>query len=45
MAAEADGRVTFRFAAPNAQKVQIEPILGRPENNGYNGLGKAPYDM
>src|SRR5512136_299096 len=40
-----DGRVTFRLKAPNAQKVQIEPINGQPENNGYNGLGKAPYDM
>jgi enterochelin esterase-like enzyme len=40
-----DGRVTFRVQAPLAQKVQIEPINGQPENNGYNGLGKAPYDM
>ena len=40
-----DGRVTFRLKAPLAQKVQIEPINGKPENNGYNGLGKAPYDM
>ena len=40
-----DGRVTFRLKAPLAQKVQIEPINGQPENNGYNGLGKAPYDM
>ena len=40
-----DGRVTFRLKAPMAQKVQIEPINGQPENNGYNGLGKAPYDM
>ena len=40
-----DGRVTFRLKAPLAQKVQIEPICGQPENNGYNGLGKAIYDM
>jgi enterochelin esterase-like enzyme len=40
-----DGRVTFRLKAPMAQKVQIEPMNGQPENNGYNGLGKAPYDM
>jgi len=40
-----DGRVTFRFKAPMAQRVQIEPVNGQPENNGYNGLGKAPYDM
>lgn len=40
-----DGRVTFRIKAPMAQKVQIEPLNGQPENNGYNGLGKAPYDM
>jgi enterochelin esterase-like enzyme len=40
-----DGRVTFRLKAPLAQKVQICPVGGQPENNGYNGLGKAPYDM
>lgn len=40
-----DGRVTFRLVAPLAQTVQIEPVNGKPENNGYNGLGKAPYDM
>ncbi|HWQ47103.1 MAG TPA: alpha/beta hydrolase-fold protein, partial [Longilinea sp.] len=40
-----DGRVTFRLKAPLAHKVQIEPINGQPENNGYNGLGKAPYAM
>jgi enterochelin esterase-like enzyme len=40
-----DGRVTFRLKAPMAQTVQIEPINGQPQNNGYNGLGKAPYDM
>lgn len=40
-----DGRVTFRLEAPLAQKVQIEPVNGQPENNGYNGLGKGIYDM
>jgi enterochelin esterase-like enzyme len=40
-----DRRVTFRVKALMAQKVQIEPINGQPENNGYNGLGNAPYDM
>jgi enterochelin esterase family protein len=40
-----DGRVTFRLKAPLAQKVQVEPMGGQPQNNGYNGLGKAPYDM
>ena len=40
-----DGRVTFRVKAPKLQKVQIEPLNGQPENNGYNGLGRAPYDM
>jgi len=40
-----DGRVTFRLKAPLAQKVQIEPLNGQPENNGYNGLGPAIYDM
>ncbi len=40
-----DGRVTFRLKAPQAQKVQIEPMSGQPQNNGYNGLGKGPYDM
>jgi enterochelin esterase-like enzyme len=40
-----DGSVTFKLYAPHAQKVQIEPTNGQPENNGYNGLGKEPYDM
>lgn len=40
-----DGRVTFLVKAPTAQKLQIEPVNGQPENNGYNGLGKAAYDM
>lgn len=41
----ADGRVTFRVRAPFAKTVQIEPINGKPENNGYNGLGKTPFTM
>jgi enterochelin esterase-like enzyme len=40
-----DGRVTFRLKAPLAQKVQIEPICGQPQNNGYNGLGIGIFDM
>lgn len=40
-----DGRVTFRLKAPLAQEVQIEPINGMPADNGYNGLGTAPYNM
>lgn len=40
-----DGRVTFKVKVPNAQKVQIEPLNGLIENNGYNGLGQEPYDM
>ena len=40
-----DGRVTFRLKAPLAQTVQIEPICGQPENNGYNGLGREPFEM
>ena len=40
-----DGRVTFRLKAPEAKKVQIEPIGGQHQNNGYNGLGKGIYDM
>ncbi len=40
-----DGRVTFRLKAPLVQKVQVEPICGQPENNGYNGLGKGIFDM
>ena len=40
-----DRRVTFRVRAPLAHRVQIEPVNGQPENNGYNGLGQAPYDM
>jgi len=40
-----DGRVTFQVKAPTAQKVQVEPGNSMLQNNGYNGLGKAPYDM
>ncbi len=35
----ADGRVTFRVAAPTAQKVQIQP------GGSDNGLGTGPLDM
>lgn len=35
----ADGRVTFRITAPNAQKVQLQP------GGADNGLGKGPVDM
>jgi len=34
-----DGRVTFRLAAPAAQKVQLQP------GGADNGLGKGPIDM
>src|SRR3954466_15595419 len=34
-----DGKVTFRFVAPNAQKVQLQP------GGNDNGLGKGPIDM
>ncbi len=34
-----DLRVTFRFSAPNAQKVQVIP------GGSDNGLGKGPFDM
>ena len=34
-----DLRVTFRVAAPGAQKVQLKP------GGDDNGLGKGPYDM
>jgi enterochelin esterase-like enzyme len=40
-----DGRVTFRLKAPEAKKVQIEPVGGQPQNNGYNGLGKGIFEM
>ena len=40
-----DGQVTFRLKGPLAQKVQIEPICGQPENNGFNGLGRGIFDM
>jgi len=35
----ADGSVTFRIAAPGAQKVQLQP------GGADSGLGKGPYDM
>ena len=35
----ADGRVTFRLTAPDAQKVQLQP------GGADNGLGKGPIDM
>ncbi len=35
----ADGRVTFRVAAPNARKVQVQP------GGDDNGLGKGPIDL
>ena len=35
----ADRRVTFRFKAPTAQKVQLQP------GGDDNGLGKGPIDM
>jgi enterochelin esterase-like enzyme len=35
----ADGRVTFRFTAPGAKKVQLQP------GGADNGLGKGPIDM
>jgi len=40
-----DGRVAFRVIAPQARTVQIRPMHGQYENNGYSGLGKKPYDM
>lgn len=40
-----DGRVTFRVKAPMAMRLQIEPVAGQIENNGYNGLGKEAFEM
>jgi enterochelin esterase-like enzyme len=40
-----DGSITFKLKAPQARNVQIEPIGGQPQNNGYNGLGKEIFDM
>ena len=34
-----DARVTFRYTAPNAKKVQLQP------GGADNGLGKGPIDM
>lgn len=35
----ADNRVTFRYKAPEAKKVQLQP------GGADNGLGKGPFDM
>jgi enterochelin esterase-like enzyme len=40
-----NGSVTFRLKAPLAQTVQIEPICGQPQDNGYNGLGIGIFDL
>jgi len=40
-----DRSVTFRLKAPLAHSVQIEPVNGQPENNGFNGLGKEIYEL
>ena len=40
-----DGRVAFRVVAPDAQKVQVAPLNVIVDRTGYNGLGKAPFDM
>lgn len=40
-----DCSVTFRLEAPQANSVQIEPICGQPQDNGFNGLGKGIFDM
>lgn len=40
-----DGRVTFRIKAPAAQKVEILPLSGIIDHQGYNGLGKGPYEL
>jgi enterochelin esterase family protein len=40
-----DGRVTFRIRIPDARQVQIAPLAKYPENNGYNGLGREPYQL
>ncbi len=37
---EADSRVTFRFSAPNAQKVQVALVT-----SGSNSLQPLPFDM
>jgi enterochelin esterase family protein len=41
----ADRRVTFRVRIPDAKSVEIVPLAKYPENNGYNGLGKGPFEM
>jgi enterochelin esterase-like enzyme len=41
-----DYSVSFQFKAPNAKIVQAVPGNGATvARTGYNGLGKAPYDM
>ena len=40
-----DYRVAFQFKAPDAKKVQLMPGFGTVARTGYNGLGKAAYDM
>jgi enterochelin esterase family protein len=41
----ADRRVTFEVRVPDARKVEIVPLAKYPENNGFNGLGKGPFEM
>lgn len=40
-----DGRVAFQFKAPYAKKVQLMPGFGTVARTGYNGLGKAAFDI
>jgi enterochelin esterase family protein len=42
-----DGRVSFRYVNPAAQKVQVVPGSdpNSVANTGYNGMGKTPHDM
>ena len=40
-----DNRVTFRIKAPAAQKVEVLPLSGMIDHQGYNGLGKGPYEL
>lgn len=39
----ADLRVTFRFDAPTASTLQVQP--GVQPDGAFNGLGEGPYDM
>src|SRR6516165_11853269 len=41
----ADRRVPFKVRIPDAKSVQIVPLAKYAENNGYNGLGKGPFEM